>query len=157
MVRRFLDDFEEGFDRLRRSELKGRVSVVTGLLGEQFIEPMAQRINELPGLSVDVVPARNDFLGHGITVSGLLAGVDILPALDNSAHPGDRIILPPNCVNYEGFLLDGLSPDDLARAAGRPVEVGNYSLVDSLLAPSHLDRRAPSGVDHPYIASHQLP
>jgi len=158
MVRRFLDDFETGLEGFRASMPTGKVSLVTGMLGKRFVGPMAARLNRLPGLSVDVIPVRNDFLGHGITVSGLLSGEDILKTLRNAALESDRVILPPNCVNHEGFFLDDLCPDDLSQAVGRPVQIGTYSLIDSILMPGD---RSPSvsgsSVDHPYIASHQNP
>jgi NifB/MoaA-like Fe-S oxidoreductase len=136
----------------------GKVSLVTGMLGERFVGPMAAKLDRLPGLSVDVIPVRNDFLGHGITVSGLLAGEDILKTLQNASLESDRVILPPNCVNHEGLFLDDLCPSDLSKTLGRPVEVGTYSLLDSILMPEDRSVSVPgSSVDHPYIASHQNP
>ncbi len=158
MVRRFLDDFDSGFAGLQASPPIGGITLVTGMLGEGFVAPMADKLNGLPGLSVNVVPVRNDFLGHGITVSGLLAGVDILAALKARLSQGDRVILPPNCVNHEGLFLDDLCPQDLSRELGGSVEVGTYSLIDSILTPTDLrSREFESSIDHPYIASYQNP
>lgn len=136
----------------------GSVSLVTGMLGEVFVGPMAAKLDRLTGLSVDVIPVRNEFLGHGITVSGLLAGEDILATLKTRPKLGDRVILPPNCVNHEGLFLDDLCPDDLSRALGTPVEVGTYSLIDSIRMPYDRSVGASgSDIDHPYIVSHQNP
>lgn len=157
MVRRFTDDFTEGFEAFAEQRPEGNVSIVTGMLGEGFVAPMVERLNGLPGLTIEIVPVQNDFLGHGITVSGLLAGEDILKTLKSRSTLGDRIILPPNCVNHEGILLDDVAPADLSAALGKPVEVGTYSLLDSVLGTADRDPAADVGLDHPYIASHQNP
>ena len=157
MVRRFLDDFESGFAALLAEKPQGSVSLITGILGEGFVGPMAARLDRIPGLSVDVIPVQNEFLGHGITVSGLLAGEDIRSALKSRSQLGDRILIPPNCVNHDGIFLDDLSPQDLSNEFGKSVEVGTYSLIDSIRSTGSQQERAESGLDHPYIASHQLP
>jgi hypothetical protein len=135
----------------------GSVSLVTGMLGEGFVAPLAARLNTMSGFSVDVIPVANGFLGTSITVSGLLAGQDILTTLKRQGKLGDRILLPPNCVNHEGILLDDLSPDDLSKELDKSVEVGSYSLIDSIRSESTQETSVESSLEHPYIASHQLP
>ncbi|MEE2753661.1 MAG: DUF512 domain-containing protein, partial [Candidatus Latescibacterota bacterium] len=157
MVRRFLDNFEYGFPSLISEKPTGSVSLVTGMLGEGFVAPLADRLNTMPGFSLNVIPVANEFLGTGITVSGLLAGQDILATLKRQGSLGDRILLPPNCVNHEGILLDDLSPYDLSRELGKSIEVGSYSLIDSIRSGSTKERPVESSLEHPYIASHQLP
>jgi putative radical SAM enzyme (TIGR03279 family) len=157
MVRRFLDDFQEGLDSFSSSPASGHISIVTGLLGERFIAPMASRLSGLPGLTVDVIPVKNDFLGHGITVSGLLAGEDILNTLKASSRLGDRILLPPNSANHEGILLDDMTPSQIGTAIGKTVEVGSYSLLDSIAGNGSRTEEMDPGLDHPYITSHQNP
>ena len=158
MIRRFLDDFDARIETLQESGYTGEITLVTGKLGEGFVSPLATRMNQLPGLKVHVLPVTNDFLGHGITVSGLLAGEDILSALKTANLPSDRIILPPNCVNHEGILLDDLAPMDLSQELGQTLEIGTYSLVESVLSPrTGTEVRTGLDVDHPYIASHQNP
>lgn len=156
MVRRFLDDFEAAFPGLTAIRPSGRITLVTGALGAGFVSPMAARMSEIDGLNVSVLPVRNDFLGHGITVSGLLAGEDIVRAL-KAVDPGDRVILPPNCVNHEGILLDDLTPSDIQREIGTAVEVGSYSLVETVAGLNAAETPDALPLDHPYIASRQNP
>jgi len=156
MVRRFLDDFESGYPTVVSHRPSETITVVTGALGDIFIRPMADRLSTLDGLTVNVVPIQNDFLGQGITVSGLLAGEDILAQL-KGRELGGRILLPPNCVNHDGILLDDVTPADLSKALGANVEVGSYSLVDTILGDEHRSHAKKPGIDHPYIASHQVP
>ena len=85
------------------------------------------------GLSVRVVAVKNRFFGESITVSGLLTGRDILAALERETV-GDAVLLPPNCVNEDGLLLDDQTPEEMGQALGVPVEVGSYDLVESVLS-----------------------
>ncbi len=162
MVRRFVDRFEAGVSALE-SENCGRFSMtlVTSVLGAEFIRPMAERLNRIPWLTVHVVEVRNRFLGEGITVSGLLTGKDMMDALKRQWRETDMVILPPNCVSHHGLFLDDLTPADLENALNCQVCVGTYDLVDTAMRVARGDARA--GVDddqmsmpHPYILPHQV-
>ena len=69
-----------------------------------------------------IVPVTNRLLGESVTVSGLLAGRDIVETLGRVPTAG-RVLLPPNCINEEGRLLDDMHPEDLARESGLDVRV----------------------------------
>ncbi|HAA73941.1 TPA: hypothetical protein DCE37_02335 [Candidatus Latescibacteria bacterium] len=158
MVRRFLDDFVSKVSSLSEKIPSGRITLVTGQLGRIFLEPMATKLNTRPGTDIQVLPVVNQFLGEGITVSGLLAGEDILRTLKGRDRLGDRIILPPNCVNHEGILLDDITPAVISEDMGVAVQVGTYSLIDTLCGDASASPRAQEkATDHPYIASHQNP
>ncbi|HCK10292.1 MAG TPA: hypothetical protein DHW45_10490 [Candidatus Latescibacteria bacterium] len=156
MVRRFLDDFEQRLPDMVASNVIDSVTLVTGALGEQFLRPMSGRLRA-QGIETYVLPVTNEFLGHDITVSGLLAGEDILRALKSSPRLGDRIILPPNCVNHEGILLDDWTPEDLGCEVNKRVQVGSYSLIESIVGGTQRTPQVAAGMDHPYIASYQEP
>ena len=162
MVRRFVDAFHGAFRKLERvSSDAVSVKLVTGVLGQEFLTPLAEAANRLPWLSCRVVPVRNRFFGDGVTVSGLLTGKDILGALQADANSADVVVLPPNCVNHEGILLDDLEQADLENQLGLRVVLGSYDLAETLgglVLPSNESARGHSGFDvkHPYIASHQM-
>ena len=134
MVRQFLDAFKAEEERLPE-RLKERLilTLVTGTSAEELLRSMAERLEQVDGLSVRVVAVKNRFFGASITVSGLLTGQDILAALEQEAV-GDAVLLPPNCINDDGLLLDDQMPEQLAEALGVPVEVGSYDLVESVLS-----------------------
>jgi putative radical SAM enzyme (TIGR03279 family) len=73
------------------------------------------------GTRTRVVPVPNRHFGPRINVSGLLVAADVIAALAREA-PGDVVVLPRTALDYFGrkFLDDG-TPDDVARALGRPV------------------------------------
>jgi len=132
MARRFLETFGR-----RSKELPGRVpplsiALVTGTAFGPIMEKLARKVeSRVEGLSLRPVVVENRLLGKSVTVSGLLSGGDILRALEESG-PGDCVLLPPNCVNDDGLLLDDLRPEDLALRLGVPVRVGSYDLVGAI-------------------------
>ncbi|MCK5119051.1 MAG: DUF512 domain-containing protein [Candidatus Latescibacteria bacterium] len=134
MVRQFLDAFVAEEKRLPKG-LKERLSLtlVTGRSAEGFLRRIVARLEQMRGLSVRVVAVKNRFFGESITVSGLLTGQDILVALERETV-GDAVLLPPNCVNEDGLLLDDQTPEEMGQALGVPVEVGSYDLVESVLS-----------------------
>lgn len=133
MVRRFLDSWER-----HRGQLAGgpprplHLALVTGVLASAFIEPIAAELSALPSLRAEVVAVGNKFFGRGITVSGLLTGVDIAAQLRGG--PWDVALLPPNCVNGDGLTLDDLTVAELEVECGVPLTVGDYDLASSLRA-----------------------
>lgn len=133
MARAFLDTWRRGRRRLpRRLDRPMHLALVTGRLASTFLQPIVSELHAIEGLQAELVVVENDFLGHGITVSGLLAGRDIAARLRDT-HPWQAVLLPPNCVNGEGLTLDDMTVPQLEKAAGLPVSVGTYDLAASLL------------------------
>ena len=160
MVRRFVDAFDEQIDILSDLSVSPhRFVLATGMLGRQFLEPMVERLNQIPWLTARLVPVKNEFLGDGITVSGLLTGGDIRDAIVR-VDAGEIVLLPPNCVNHNGLFLDDLTPDDLATSLGGSVFVGTYDLVETIQNAldgiSECPAMGSEEVAHPYISSHQV-
>ena len=131
MVRTLLDSWHEQQDRLATLRSTRHVALVTGRLAAGFIEPLIEGAREQHALPVDLVTVDNDFFGHGITVSGLLTGIDIAGALRDG--PWDLALVPPNCINGDGVTLDDMTLSQLSGAAGLPVAVGGYDLMESLI------------------------
>ncbi len=134
MMRMFLDALRSQRKLLpKRLKRDLTVTLVTGLSAFRLIKGMVEEnLSRIPGLKIQLVVVKNDFLGRSVTVSGLLTGTDILNALGKHKNPGDVVLLPPNCVNEEGSFLDDLSPLDIGKALGRRVVVGSYHLVETL-------------------------
>jgi putative radical SAM enzyme (TIGR03279 family) len=127
-------DFYRGFaSALRRLPLKIRparkAALVTGLLGKKVLERFAKRLNTINGLDLQILVVPSKLLGEGITVSGLMAGRDIIDVLRN--HPGfDRYILPENCLNPDGVFLDDLTPSDIQKKTGCHIVVASGRASD---------------------------
>jgi putative radical SAM enzyme (TIGR03279 family) len=134
MMRQFLDDFmsQERF-LLHRLKKNLSITLVTGVSAFRLIKQiMEQRLRLIHGLTIRAVMVKNYFLGHTVTVTGLLTGKDMMNALKKEKNLGEIILLPPNCVNADGLFLDDLTPDDLERELGRKVIIGSYDLVGNL-------------------------
>jgi putative radical SAM enzyme (TIGR03279 family) len=135
LVRKFLDDFRRKEKLLPESlEHKFSLTLVTGKLAYKFMSGhILERLKKIKNLKVDLIPVKNNFLGESVSVSGLLSGGDILGTLRNKGI-NEVILLPPNCLNADGFFLDDLKPEDIERKSGVKIIQGSYDLVDSLLS-----------------------
>ncbi len=133
MVRRFLEDFKSEQKKLpKKLKKKLNLTLVTGKLSLKIIKDRVEkRLNQIENLEVKTVGIKNQFFGNSVTVSGLLAGFDILETL-KKMKLGDIIILPPDCVNTNGVFLDGLSPEDLEKKFKRKIVVSLYNIVQTI-------------------------
>ena len=134
MVRQFLDAFSQ-----RKSELPAKadtpleITVVTGTLANTFLRRLVPTALGIGKVRIEIVPVKNRFFGESVTVSGLLTGEDIVTTL-RDRDGGEVVMLPPNCINEDGFLLDDSTIEDIAGETEQRVVVGTYDLVASLLA-----------------------
>ena len=133
MVRRFTDTFRARMDDLPPRISPTSLTLVTGTAFGSVLEGLAREVEvRTRGLSLKVVPVENELLGRTVTVSGLLSGGDILRALEGT-DPGNGVLLPPDCANDDGLLLDDVRPEDVAARSDVPVRVGSYDLVEAIL------------------------
>jgi NifB/MoaA-like Fe-S oxidoreductase len=125
-VRRFEDAWTRALTRppapLSRPR---RATVVTGELFAPRMRALLDRL-AVPGLTVDLVPIRNEFFGRGIGVAGLLTGRDIQLQLGEAGCGGrglgDEVLVPAVTLrDGAGVFLDDLTPADLGAALGTPV------------------------------------
>ena len=148
MSRDFLDelafqaqDFPDALPEPRR------VTLVSGELTTPLLrDRVVPALEGVAGLEAEVVSCPNLLFGEVVTVSGLLNfksfAARLRPLADAGAL-GDLVVLPPDCVNFEGLFLDNRpgqsTPEDLSAALGG-VEVvvfdGDWAgLVDRLAEP----------------------
>lgn len=136
LVRLFWDDFAEV-----QKELPDRVAprecyIVTGVSGHAAMQPVAERLNLIEGLSLHIIPVANGLLGDSITVTGLLSGQDIINTLGDN-YRGKNILLPEIVLKAEeDVLLDDISVAEIEKAAAvkiRVVPMQARDLVDAVL------------------------
>lgn len=120
LTRDFMTRFAEELPSLKNPA--GRplaFSLVTGTLGAEVLKKYFMReLNRLPEMYFKLHPVINKFYGPSITVSGLLVGEDIYDTLKNE-KTGDYIILPPSCLNDDGFFLDDWTLPQLEEKLGK--------------------------------------
>lgn len=130
-VASFLDQFLKEKKRIRESSLSGHFTIATGtLIYDTFHQTIGGFLNELPGLSVDIVPVTNDFFGNSVTVSGLLTGRDIIRQL-KGRDLGDAVWLTHRILNDDGTkTLDDLTLINMSDALGVPVNICQDSILE---------------------------
>lgn len=125
MARKFITDFNRRKRYLpKKLSERENVWVVTGVLGAKVLKPLIGHFKKVANLSVRLIIIKNKFLGSPVTVTGLLAGNDILSQLQSKLKRGrkpDRIIVP-DVVLREKMFLDDLPFVTLKEELGIPVE-----------------------------------
>jgi putative radical SAM enzyme (TIGR03279 family) len=144
MVGQFLRPWRAVERRLPRTiEPRRSVAIVTGVSAAVFLRPIVARLNRIKGLHASLIVVRNRLFGPTVTVSGLLAGRDILEAL-LSHRRADAYLLPANCLRpWDRVFLDDLSLDHLSKHLDRPVfpiEGTCRDLVNAVLASANNTR-----------------
>jgi putative radical SAM enzyme (TIGR03279 family) len=129
-VRRFVDGFAVGLGAVPRLEGR-RVRLVTGRSMAPFLRERAGALASATGAQVEVVEVVNDFFGETCTVAGLLAGRDILKAVDG-ASPGDVVVLPAEALNGDALFIDSTPLADVASALAPAAVVRGYEVTEAL-------------------------
>ena len=109
MARLFIDDIEKAKKTLPEKLLKKRrVTFCTGELAYRFLKDLVAGMNRVGDLDVKLLLIKNKFFGESVSTSGLLLSSDIIESFKN-IELGDRLFLPPNCINEEKLFIDGMS------------------------------------------------
>lgn len=109
LIRLLLEQAEEGLMHLPQVVDPARAVIwVTGLSAVSTLSPLAERLNQVSGLKVEVVPVANRRFGESITVAGLLTGEDIRATLQEHHLAGKIVMVPDVAVRMEekDFLDD---------------------------------------------------
>lgn len=135
MCASLIDEFEQACDGTTSSLVPSRrKTIATGLAAYPVIKALTDKLG---GDMINVVPIKNDFFGHNITVTGLLTGTDIINQL-KALDLGEELLLSSAMLRHgEQVLLDDLTVDDISRELNIKitiVESDGYDLLDSILA-----------------------
>jgi putative radical SAM enzyme (TIGR03279 family) len=121
LVRRFLD---RGF-QLPGLPQAPSLQALTFVTGTLFAPVLREALKDRQ--RTEIVAVANRFFGETITVAGLLTGRDVVVALRDRSL-GDVVVLPAAIFGGpEGQTLDGMHPDDVAQALGRPVVLAHLN------------------------------
>jgi putative radical SAM enzyme (TIGR03279 family) len=100
-----------------------RATVVTGVSSFDFVRDFLGQLAEKSGIDIVPLAVVNRLFGPSITVSGLIAGNDIVAAL-SGGDLGACLLVPDVMLKEgEGLFLDDVSLAELERRIGRPVVV----------------------------------
>lgn len=98
--------------------------IATGTLAKDFMIKIAGMImDRFENLKIQVVPIKNDFFGHSITVVGLITAGDLISQLEDYRNV-DGVIIPRNMMKSdEEVFLDDLDIEDVRESLRLPVAI----------------------------------
>lgn len=137
MWRLLEDEFTAALEDEDEMPERAEADLVVGMLSAPLLQKLAAMLEEkFPTISLTVHPIVNDFFGHGITVTGLLTGQDIIAQLKGKMK-SNRLLLPAVLLRAEGdILLDDMTPEEIGEALDVAVEIvpgGGENLLDAAL------------------------
>ncbi len=136
-IRLFLSEFEQAASVMLPEAVSPprRLTWVVGNAVEVAFGPIVQRLNQVSGLTVEMVALHSDFWGQTISVTGVLTGQDVLAGLQGRTL-GDGILLPRVMLKHgETRFLDDVTVADLERELATPVSIvaGVEELLESCI------------------------
>jgi len=129
LVRQFMDDHAKLAKKIPKMKPPKRprsVTLITGELASPLIRELADTLNKIKGLSVNVATVHNFFFEGNITVTGLLTGQDIASHLIGMGDDlGDLVLAPSVMVraSEEQEFIDGMTIAQLSEKIGRSIKV----------------------------------
>lgn len=125
LIRIFLDELEEISPQVPRQSAGSRhVAVVTGVSARSTIKRSLERLQNVVGLTTEVIPVVNEFYGHNVTVAGLLTAKDIIEQVKPQVQPKTTVLLPDIMLkDDDDVFLDDRTVEDVQSALGCTVIV----------------------------------
>lgn len=139
MLRCLLDDFSQAVEDMEKDALPSsrHIAIATGVSAYPAIKQCADMAQKKwPLLQCDVIPVKNDFFGHTITVAGLLTGQDIVRQLAGKDLGETLLLSQAMFMAGSDIFLDDMTAEEVSRSLGVPVQkVGRegYELLDAML------------------------
>jgi putative radical SAM enzyme (TIGR03279 family) len=123
------------------------VLIATGKLAAMSLQPIAQRMNQIAGLHVDVLPVTSHFWGQQVDVAGLITGSDLRHALTQEPLDGYATVIIPSVMLKQDtdLFLDGVTVHGLSKTLGKPFTV----IKDPYSASELVTALLGGGVAHP--------
>lgn len=122
-IRQFLDEFAAEIEDWEISEINPprTCTWVVGNAVENAFQPLVDRLNALPGLTVNLVALASQYWGQEMTVTGLLTGFDLLQQLPGR-DLGARILIPSVMLKHdEAKFLDDVTIGEIAEKLRVPL------------------------------------
>ena len=124
MLRLLIEETDYTLEALSGDERVHTLSLATGKLAYPFLKDIAAKVHEkFPNVNITVYEILNDFFGHGVTVSGLITGQDLIKQLKGKPL-GEVLLLPANMFrSNEEVFLDDLTKQDVEKALQVPINI----------------------------------
>lgn len=142
LIRNLEDEVDFALEELSEEDLETNrnVSMIVGTSVYPFMEKIVDMIRDkAPGITVKVVPVKNEFFGGKIDVTGLITGSDIIRTLKNT-EIGEELLIPSVMLKAdEDIFLDDVTLEGLGEELGVKVTKSGSTgsdLVNSVLGIS---------------------
>jgi len=121
LSRLLLEEFAQLIPALPKQLPARDVYIITGLSAVPVLEIILERLRQIDGLNVQLIPVENRFFGSTVTVTGLLTGQDIMHTLGNDYR--GKVVLIPEVLLRDGqeTLLDDVRIQDIIDQSGARV------------------------------------
>ncbi len=115
-IRKFIQDFEQAIAKFpKHRQTPRKFTWVVGNAVEVAFAPVVERLNQISGLTLNMVALCSQYWGQTISVTGLLTGQDLLQGLQGK-DLGDGILLPAVMLKHEDTLfLDDMRVEELSQ------------------------------------------
>jgi putative radical SAM enzyme (TIGR03279 family) len=131
MVRQFFDAHARRMKQLEKMRLRGEFTepqakrlygtLATGLIFFPMLREAVEEMNQRFGTRLHVVSVENVYFGAGVTVAGLLSGVDFLNTRDK--FRGEFLMIPPHSYReHDSRFLDGMTAPELTSELVLPIK-----------------------------------
>jgi putative radical SAM enzyme (TIGR03279 family) len=122
-IRLFIKQFQEIADRMLPEKIESSRSFIwiVGNAVEYAFQPLVKRLNQVMGLSVELVALNSQYWGQEITVTGLLTGQDLITSLSGKkiTHP---IFIPSVMLKHDDTkFLDDLTVNEVSQQLKIPI------------------------------------
>lgn len=137
MLRSLADEFHDALKCAEPDKLPRKVTIATGHAPCAFLQDLMREAEAaFPGLTVQVVPIRNDFFGETITVTGLITGQDLIAQLQ-TLDIGDELLLSSAMLRRDSdVFLDDYTLSQVGEALHTPIRItanDGFELLDAVL------------------------
>jgi putative radical SAM enzyme (TIGR03279 family) len=128
LIRRFFTDFQLAFAEQKKifHKFRSEIVIVTGKSTQRLWDEIRRIfIRHCPDLQLEILCVTNRFFGPAVTVTGLLAGGDMIQTIGThtAAGPGTWYLIPQITLKQdEDLFLDGIALNEL-KAACYPKQV----------------------------------
>ncbi|WP_448572772.1 TIGR03279 family radical SAM protein [Trichothermofontia sp.] len=115
-IRQFLQAFAQAARHLPKQVTPPRrLTWVVGNAVEQAFQTIVLRLNQVQGLTIDLVALQSHYWGQDISVTGLLTGQDLAQGLQGR-NLGDRVLIPTVMLKHgETCFLDDMTLAELSQ------------------------------------------
>lgn len=111
------------------------MTLATGQISFGVIKPIADELNKITNLNVDIIPIKSNFWGDNITVSGLITGNDLISNLMPAKEKISNLLIPSVMLRkFTDQFLDNISIDDVKNRLDTSITViENYYSTNEII------------------------